>query len=71
MIPKFKRPEFISDAIESVQAQALGKIVEVIVVCNGDFYGTLKQLRLIDFFIIDFCMCFFDIIPKLVKEKVK
>ena len=35
VIPVFNRPEFIADAIESVQAQTLGKKVEVIVVCNG------------------------------------
>ncbi|HRR31051.1 MAG TPA: glycosyltransferase family A protein, partial [Candidatus Sumerlaeia bacterium] len=31
----FNRPEFIRDAIESVQAQTLGRKVEMIVVCNG------------------------------------
>lgn len=35
VIPVFNRPEFIGNAIESVQAQTLGKKVEVIVVCNG------------------------------------
>jgi len=35
VIPVFNRPEFIADAIQSVQAQTLGKKVEVIVVCNG------------------------------------
>jgi len=35
VIPVFNRPEFIASAIESVQAQTLGKKVEVVVVCNG------------------------------------
>ena len=35
VIPVFNRPEFIANAIDSVQAQTLGKKVEVIVVCNG------------------------------------
>ena len=35
VIPVFGRPEFIGTAIESVQAQTLGKKVEVIVVVNG------------------------------------
>ncbi len=35
VIPVFGRPEFIGIAIESVQAQTLGKKVEVIVVVNG------------------------------------
>lgn len=33
--PVFNRPEFIRAAIESVQAQTLGRKVEMIVVCNG------------------------------------
>jgi len=33
--PVFNRPEFIRDAISSVQAQTLGRKVEMIVVCNG------------------------------------
>ena len=33
--PVFSRPEFIPAAIESVQAQTLGRNVEMIVVCNG------------------------------------
>jgi glycosyltransferase involved in cell wall biosynthesis len=35
VIPVFNRPAFISAAIDSIQAQTLGKKVEVIVVCNG------------------------------------
>ncbi len=35
IIPVFNRPEFICQAIESVQAQTLKKKVEIIVVCNG------------------------------------
>lgn len=35
VIPVFNRPDFISVAIESIQAQTLKRKVEVIVVCNG------------------------------------
>ncbi|MBN1901970.1 glycosyltransferase [Candidatus Sumerlaeota bacterium] len=35
VIPVFNRPDFIATAIQSVQAQTLGKKVEVIVACNG------------------------------------